>query len=67
MATAQTLNQRIRSHRWNWRRLFWWKPLIERHRLASGPYGGWHCWWGPFHIWNVVTHHGVRERGWGWR
>ena len=45
----------------------WWLPTIERHNLATGPYGGWHCWWGPFHIWDTISHNRARANGGGWR
>lgn len=48
---------------WRW---WWWRPLLTRHELASGPYGGWHFTWGPFHVWSVTTHNRTTDKGWGW-
>lgn len=65
--TKQTYHQRRRAYRWGLNRLSWWLPVIKRYRLASGPCGGWHCWWGPLHVWSVVTHNGRADRGVSWK
>lgn len=45
------------------------RPSLHRHKLASGPYGGWHFYWGRLHVWWVRTHYAghPRDIGINWR
>jgi hypothetical protein len=60
-------SERKMRRRWNWTARHWWKPIVERNKLSSGSYGGWHLWWGPIHAWNVTTHNKTKSRGLTWR
>ena len=40
---------------------------MKRSELASGSFGGWYLWWGPFRVWNFVTHNKTKEKGLTWR
>jgi len=51
--------------RWlRWLRWWWLFPILWEQRLATGSFGGYVGWWGPFRFWNFTTHSGERRKGW---
>lgn len=62
-------NYKLRKfvYRWGFWRWQWWIPIVDRQKLATGSYEGFHCWWGPFHVWDVINHNRHRQNGGSWK